>query len=102
MCWPHALRSPVTTIAGGSSSVYVIESIYVVHSSMLRRKMPREKREQSIELPPVLATGWGLTPPPTRGPRPGMTAAAIVTAAIELADVEGIGAVSMARVAERL
>jgi len=69
---------------------------------MLRRKMPREQsseRSPGPSMPPVLATGWGLTPAPSRGPRPGMSAAGIVTAAVELADAEGIGAVSMARVA---
>jgi AcrR family transcriptional regulator len=54
------------------------------------------------ELPPVLAIGWGLTAPASRGPRPTMTAAGIVDAAIALADADGIAAVAMARVAERL
>jgi AcrR family transcriptional regulator len=53
-------------------------------------------------LPPVLAVGWGLQSAPTRGPRPAMTAAGIVAASVELADADGIGAVSMAKVAERL
>jgi AcrR family transcriptional regulator len=39
---------------------------------------------------------------PTRGPRPGLTVDRIVAAAIELADAEGLGALSMRRVAERL
>jgi AcrR family transcriptional regulator len=39
---------------------------------------------------------------PTRGPRPGLTVERIVAAAIELADAEGLGALSMRRVAERL
>ena len=39
---------------------------------------------------------------PIRGPRPGLTVDRIVTAAIELADAEGLGALSMRRVAERL
>jgi AcrR family transcriptional regulator len=39
---------------------------------------------------------------PTRGPRPGLTVDRIVAAAIELADAEGLGALSMRRVADRL
>jgi AcrR family transcriptional regulator len=39
---------------------------------------------------------------PTRGPRPGLTVDRIVAAAVELADAEGLGALSMRRVAERL
>ena len=39
---------------------------------------------------------------PTRGPRPGLTVDGIVAAAVELADAEGLGALSMRRVAERL
>jgi AcrR family transcriptional regulator len=39
---------------------------------------------------------------PTRGPRPGLTVDQIVAAAIELADAEGLEALSMRRVAEPL
>lgn len=53
-------------------------------------------------LPPALAIAWGRTPTATRGPRAGLTPAAIVGAAIEIADADGLGAVSMSRVAERL
>ena len=45
---------------------------------------------------------WGAGVAPTRGPKPGLDVATIVAAAIELADAEGLGAVSMRRVAERL
>ena len=45
---------------------------------------------------------WGVDQPSTRGPRPGLDVATIVRAAIELADVDGLGAVSMRKVAERL
>jgi AcrR family transcriptional regulator len=38
----------------------------------------------------------------TRGPRPGLTVDQIVAAAVELADAEGLAALSMRRVAERL
>jgi AcrR family transcriptional regulator len=43
---------------------------------------------------------WGLRPP--RGRRGGLSVDQIVEAAIELADAEGLEAVSMARVAERV
>jgi AcrR family transcriptional regulator len=39
---------------------------------------------------------------PTRGPRPGLTVDRVVAAAVELADAEGLEALSMRRVAERL
>ena len=45
---------------------------------------------------------WRDQKRPTRGPRPGLTVDRIVAAAIELADAEGLGALSMRRVAERL
>jgi AcrR family transcriptional regulator len=40
--------------------------------------------------------------PPSRGPKPGLTLAQIVTAAVELADAEGLDAVSMRRLAAEL
>lgn len=54
------------------------------------------------ELPPGLALLWRPTPTGRRGPRPGLTVRGIADAAIALADADGLGAVSMARVAERL
>jgi AcrR family transcriptional regulator len=45
---------------------------------------------------------WRDQKRPTRGPRPGLTVDRIVAVAIELADAEGLGALSMRRVAERL
>lgn len=44
---------------------------------------------------------WGRTPPPrgTRGPRPRLSVEKIVTAAVTVADAEGLGALSMQRVA---
>jgi AcrR family transcriptional regulator len=54
------------------------------------------------ELPPGLERLWGLGQRPEREPRPGLNVDRIVRAAIELADADGLAAVSMARVAERL
>jgi AcrR family transcriptional regulator len=46
---------------------------------------------------------WGSGQPAQgRGPKPGLTVRGIATAAIELADAEGLDALSMRRVAERL
>ncbi|MEZ3177225.1 TetR/AcrR family transcriptional regulator [Streptomyces pimonensis] len=45
---------------------------------------------------------WGTSPRPSRGPRPGLTLDRIVEAAVEVADREGIGALSMRRIATEL
>jgi len=46
---------------------------------------------------------WGTAAPPkSRGPKPGLTVERIVLAGIEIADAEGLVALSMRRVAERL
>jgi len=56
----------------------------------------------SPPLPPGLDLLWGRRGRGQRGPKPGLSVEAIVTAAIRLADAEGLDAVSMARVAEQL
>lgn len=53
-------------------------------------------------LPPGLELLWGRRERGKRGPRPGLSADAIVDAAILVADAEGLEAVSMARVAAEL
>jgi AcrR family transcriptional regulator len=45
---------------------------------------------------------WGVERRPTRGPKPGLSVGEIVQAAIEVADAEGLGSLSMRRVADRL
>jgi AcrR family transcriptional regulator len=45
---------------------------------------------------------WGGAPEPTRGPKPGLSVGAIVRAAIDLADAEGLVALSMRRIAAAL
>ncbi|MGW4722340.1 TetR/AcrR family transcriptional regulator [Streptomyces sp. NPDC004291] len=45
---------------------------------------------------------WGTGDRPSRGPKPGLTVGRIVTAAVALADAEGLDAVSMRRVAGEL
>ena len=56
----------------------------------------------SRPLPPGLDLLWGRRERGRRGPRPGLTADAIVGAAMRLADAEGLEAVSMAKVAAEL
>src|SRR3954471_20260485 len=53
-------------------------------------------------LPASIQAAWGRRARPTRGPRPGLTLDAIVGAGIAVATEEGLGAVSMGRVARRL
>ncbi|MFC4857563.1 TetR/AcrR family transcriptional regulator [Actinophytocola glycyrrhizae] len=50
----------------------------------------------------TMALLWGTKPAPARGRKPGMTVPAIVASAIAIADAEGLGAVSMRRVADAL
>jgi AcrR family transcriptional regulator len=49
-----------------------------------------------------MALLWGLGKKPTRGPKPGLSVGRIVGAAVEVADAEGLAALSMRRVADRL
>src|SRR5689334_25423292 len=45
---------------------------------------------------------WGTREPPTRGPKPGLELGGIVAAAIKLADAQGLGELSMRKVAQEL
>ncbi|GAA1781667.1 TetR/AcrR family transcriptional regulator [Streptomonospora arabica] len=52
---------------------------------------------------PALKLLWGVDEPhPSRGPRQGLTRERVVQAAIEVAEAEGLAALSMRRVAQRL
>jgi AcrR family transcriptional regulator len=53
-------------------------------------------------LPPGLDLLWGRRERGKRGPKPGLSIDAIVAKAIAIADADGLGAVSMARVAKEL
>ncbi|MEV0154440.1 TetR/AcrR family transcriptional regulator [Micromonospora sp. NPDC050686] len=57
---------------------------------------------QTPALPPAIEAAWGLRGRAPRGPRPGLTLARIVEAAVRIADAEGLAAVSMGRVAKEL
>lgn len=52
------------------------------------------------ELPAVVQRLWGAETPRRRGPKPALSTAQVVAAAMSLADAEGLAAVSMARIAE--
>lgn len=59
--------------------------------------------EQSNDgVPPSIAAAWGLRDRPGRGPKPGLTLERIVAAGVRLAATDGLGAVSMGRVASEL
>jgi len=55
-----------------------------------------------LELPRGIALAWGVAASPQRGPKREMSVERIVETAIEIADAEGLGAVSMSAVAARL
>jgi AcrR family transcriptional regulator len=59
-------------------------------------------RQPASGLPASLETAWGLGRGQRRGPRPALTLERIVAAAVGLADAEGLGSVSMSRVAQEL
>lgn len=54
------------------------------------------------DLPRTLKVLWGLEERRTRGPQPALSLDRIVATAIEIADRDGLAALSMARLAERL
>ena len=58
--------------------------------------------DDDIELPPSLAHAWGRRARPTKGPRPALSLERIVDAAVAVAEVDGLDAVSMGRVAGEL
>ncbi|AOS62948.1 TetR/AcrR family transcriptional regulator [Actinoalloteichus hymeniacidonis] len=60
------------------------------------------RQDTEIELPPALALLWGRTDRPRSGPRPGLSLEAIIEAAVEVADADGLEGLSMAKVAQRL
>ena len=60
------------------------------------------KRARRPPLPASLDAAWGRRARPTKGPKPGLSLERIVAAAVALAHAEGLGAVSMARVASEL
>ena len=62
----------------------------------------RDRLGTRPELTSSLQAAWGRRTPSGRGPRPGLTLDRIVEAGVRVASAEGIGAVSMNRVAREL
>jgi AcrR family transcriptional regulator len=61
-----------------------------------------EQESERDRIPRSVALLWGLRQPTRRGPKAGLSVEQITQAAIEVADAEGLAAVSMARVAQQL
>jgi AcrR family transcriptional regulator len=59
-------------------------------------------KESAEELPRVLRLLWGFEEPNRPGPKPGLSITGIGAAAIRIADANGLGAVSMSKVAAEL
>jgi AcrR family transcriptional regulator len=58
--------------------------------------------DRGAELPAAVAAAWGVRASPGKGPKPGLSLERIVEAAIRIAARDGLGAVSMSRVAADL
>lgn len=74
----------------------------ITHCLLNKQKYDEGMTEVEPELPRGIALAWGVAANPQRGPKREMSVERIVEAAVELADGEGIGAVSMAAVAAKL
>jgi AcrR family transcriptional regulator len=64
--------------------------------------MPDRSTEDAVRLPPALEILWGRRSPGSRGPRAELDVDRIVSVAVDIANADGLGAVSMARVARDL
>ncbi|MFI7578665.1 TetR/AcrR family transcriptional regulator [Micromonospora sp. NPDC049497] len=58
--------------------------------------------EQDVDLPESVEIAWGLRERPGKGPKRSLTLERVVAAAIGVAEADGLGAVSMSRVAGAL
>jgi AcrR family transcriptional regulator len=64
---------------------------------------PPSRQEPAVpSIPPGIELAWGLRDPGARGPKRSLTLERIVDAGIEVALSEGLGALSMARVAQEV
>jgi AcrR family transcriptional regulator len=59
-------------------------------------------QDRGAMVPPVIGLAWGLQERPARGPRRGLSLERVVAAGIKVALTEGLGALSMGRVAKEL
>lgn len=60
-----------------------------------------KERTKHRDLDSTFELLWGTRQPPSRGPKPSLSVGGIVQAAVEIADADGLDAVSMRRVAEQ-
>lgn len=58
--------------------------------------------DRAERLPAGIERAWGRWLPPRKGPKPGLDLQAVVAAGVDLAQSEGLGAVSMSKVAAAL
>src|SRR3984957_18797498 len=72
------------------------------HAVIVKAMIAPPADDATPGLPPGLDLLWGRRAPGRRGPKPGLSVDGIVGAAVRVADVEGLEAVSMARVAKEL
>ncbi len=63
---------------------------------------PIEHTPKEMPVPASIQAAWGVRERTARGPRPGLSLERIVAAGVAVAGAEGIGAVSMSRVAAEL
>jgi AcrR family transcriptional regulator len=71
-------------------------------TQLAARMSGSSERPPARPIPPSIELAWGLRRDGTRGPRRGLTLEAIVAAGIEVAAADGVGALSMARIAKQL
>jgi AcrR family transcriptional regulator len=64
--------------------------------------MDEDEDQFDGQLPPSVQLTWGIRGRPAKGPKPGLSLAAIVTAAVQVAESDGLDAISMSRVARQL
>jgi AcrR family transcriptional regulator len=69
---------------------------------MVMRENEPSAGPTAVAVPPAIALAWGVSDQPTRGPKPSLRLRRIVEAGIEIAVSDGLGAVAMAKVAEKL
>src|SRR3954454_975615 len=65
-------------------------------------KAPQMPEDFEEALPRAVALSWGVAEHPQRGPKRELSIERIVDTAIEVADTDGLGAVSMSRIATEL
>ncbi|MGP3989997.1 TetR/AcrR family transcriptional regulator [Streptomyces sp. 3N207] len=64
--------------------------------------MAKSRQQSPSVLPAGVAAAWGLKERPGKGPARGLDVRRIVAAGIDIADAEGLGALSMSRVASEI